>query len=56
MIDNMDDKIENVHERLIKETKHIKIVDRKSSSFGLWFLIVLLLIAIIVIVCIPKPK
>lgn len=54
LIDHIGDKVESVHERLITETKHIKLLDRKSSTCGLWILIVLLLIAIIVIFSLPK--
>lgn len=54
MIDSMEDKMDRIHERLVKETKNIRLIDRASGTCGLWMLIVLLLIAIIVIVAIPK--
>jgi hypothetical protein len=34
MIDSMGDKMETINERLIKETKHVKIVGMKTSNFG----------------------
>lgn len=55
MIDSMGDKMENMNERLIKSTRNIKIVSRKSATCGIWLIIFFLLIAIIVIAAIPKP-
>jgi syntaxin 8 len=52
MIDDMGDKMDNVNDRLINNTQKIRFVDRKSSTCGIWLLIVFLLIAIIVIAAI----
>jgi len=56
MIEGMDDKMEGIQERLIKETKRIRFIDRKSSTCGLWILVLILLIAIIVIAAIPLGR
>lgn len=34
IIDDIHDHVDRTDERLIKETRHIKIVDRKSGSCG----------------------
>ncbi|VDI46506.1 syntaxin-8-like [Mytilus galloprovincialis] len=53
LIDDIGEHMDRTGERLIKETRHIKIVDRKSNTCGYWVAIVLLFIAIIVIVAVP---
>ncbi|XP_046352036.1 syntaxin-8-like [Haliotis rufescens] len=56
LIDDITDHVDRTGERLVKETSHIKIVDRKSNTCGYWVAIVLLFIAIIVIVAVPYNK
>ncbi|GFT20623.1 syntaxin-8 [Trichonephila clavipes] len=53
IIDDIIDHADNTRERLIKETRHVAIVDRKSGTCGYWMVIILLLIAIVVVVSIP---
>ena len=54
LIDNMGDNMDQVHERLVRETKRIKIFSRKTGTCGIWFLIIMLLIAIIILAALPK--
>lgn len=54
MIDSMEGKMDQINDRLVRETKRIRFFDRKSSTCGIWMLIVLLFILIIVIAAIPK--
>ncbi|XP_055945895.1 syntaxin-8-like [Argiope bruennichi] len=53
IIDDIVDHADNTRERLIKETRHVAIVDRKSGTCGYWIVIILLLIAIAVVSMIP---
>ena len=34
MIDDMEGKMDQIHERLVKETKRVRFIDRKSSTCG----------------------
>lgn len=54
LIDDIIDHTGNTRERLVKETRHITIVDRKSGSCCYWVIIVLLLIAIITLFAVPS--
>lgn len=49
IIDDIVDHAGDTRERLIKETRHVAIVDRKSGTCGYWVIIILLLITIIVV-------
>ncbi|GIX95844.1 syntaxin-8 [Caerostris extrusa] len=53
IIDDIIDHADNTRERLIKETRHVTIVDRKSDTCGYWIVIILLIIAIIVVCAVP---
>lgn len=53
LIDSMDNKMDRIQDRLINETKRIRFIDRKSTTCGIWFVILILFIAIIIIVAIP---
>jgi len=53
MIDSMGDRMEQINERLITQTKKIRFIDRKSTTCGIWFIIILLMVAIITIAAIP---
>ena len=53
IIDDIHDHVDRTHDRLIRETRNIKVVDRKSGTCGLWVVIVLLFIAIVIIAVIP---
>ena len=35
MIDDMEGKMDQIHERLVKETKRVRFIDRKSSTCGI---------------------
>jgi hypothetical protein len=35
MIDDMEGKMDQIHERLVKETKRVRFIDRKSSTCGM---------------------
>ncbi|XP_033740346.1 syntaxin-8-like [Pecten maximus] len=54
LIDDITDHTDRTGERLKKETKHIRIVDRKSNACCYWVVIVLLFIAIIVVAVVPS--
>lgn len=53
LIDSMGDRMEQLNDRLITQTQKIRFIDRKSTTCGIWFLIILLLVTIIVIAVLP---
>ncbi|XP_064637880.1 syntaxin-8-like [Lineus longissimus] len=53
LIDDITDHTDRTNERLIKETRHIKIVDKKSNTCCYWVVAILLFIAIVVIAVVP---
>ncbi|XP_013408554.1 syntaxin-8 [Lingula anatina] len=53
ILDDIHDHMDTTNQRLITETRHIRIVDRKSGACGMWVVIVLLFIAIVVIAVVP---
>ncbi|XP_061181988.1 syntaxin-8-like [Saccostrea echinata] len=53
LIDDIGDHMDQTKTRLIKETRHIRIVDRKSATCAYWVAIILIFIAIIVILIVP---
>jgi len=56
LIDDITDHVDQTNVRLIRETKHVRVIDKKSNTCWMWVVIVLLVIAIIVIVSIPYNK
>ena len=55
MLDDIRENVENVHGRVVRETRNIDRVDRKDRTWWLWLIMVLLLIAIVVVIAIPRP-
>ncbi|ESO98633.1 hypothetical protein LOTGIDRAFT_205331 [Lottia gigantea] len=53
LIDDITDHVDRTGERLIKETRHVNIVDKKSNTCCYWVIIVVLFITMIVIVAVP---
>ncbi|KAH9494905.1 Syntaxin-8 [Bulinus truncatus] len=53
LLDDIIDHTERTGSRIQRETRHIRIVDRKSASCCYYIVIILLLVAIIVIAAIP---
>ncbi|KAK2188893.1 hypothetical protein NP493_120g01015 [Ridgeia piscesae] len=53
LIDDIMDHTDRTDQRLIKETRHISIVDRKSNTCWLWVTVILLFVAIVVIAVVP---
>lgn len=53
IIDDITDHADNTRERLIKETRHVAIVDRKSGECCYWVIILVLFIAITVVAFVP---
>ncbi|XP_060562342.1 syntaxin-8-like [Ruditapes philippinarum] len=53
LIDDITDHTDRTGHRLIKETRHIRIVDRKSATCCYWVFIVLLFVAILVVIIVP---
>lgn len=53
IIDDITDHVDRTRERLIRETRHVEIVSRKSNTCWFWVVIIFLLVAIIVIVAVP---
>ena len=49
LIDDIDDRVENVNQRLLDTTGNIRIVDKKDRTCGYWVIILLLAIAIIAV-------
>ncbi|WAQ96043.1 STX8-like protein [Mya arenaria] len=56
ILDDIIDHTDRTGQRLIKETRHIRIVDRKSATCGFWVVIILLFVAIIVVAVVPGGK
>jgi len=50
LIDDIDDRVENVNQRLINTNENINIVTKKDRTCGYWIIIVILAIAIIVVI------
>ena len=48
LIDDIDDRVENVNQRLLDTTSNVRVVDKKDRTCGYWVVILLLAIAIIV--------
>ncbi|XP_020621228.1 syntaxin-8-like [Orbicella faveolata] len=55
ILDDIDNRMDQTNQRLIKETTHVKRVTAKSSTCGMLVVIVLLIIVIIVVAVVPKP-
>ncbi|XP_035225001.1 syntaxin-8-like [Stegodyphus dumicola] len=53
IIEDIVDHADDTRKRLITETRHVAIVDRKSGSCCYWVIIILLFIAIAVVALIP---
>uniref|UniRef100_A0A1E1XEP6 Putative snare protein tlg1/syntaxin 6 n=1 Tax=Amblyomma aureolatum TaxID=187763 RepID=A0A1E1XEP6_9ACAR len=49
IIDDIADHTDRMRDRLVKETKNVAIVDKKSGTCWYWVVIVLLMVAIIVV-------
>jgi syntaxin 8 len=56
IIDDITDHVDQTNVRLIRETKHVRVIDKKSNTCWMWIVIVLLVIAIVVIACVPYSK
>ena len=56
IIDTITDRTGLLDARVKRQTMLVKTVDRKSSAFGLWLIIVLLFVAIVVIAAVPFKK
>ena len=49
LIDDIDDRAENVNQRLLDTTSRVRVVSRKDKTCGYWVVILILFIAIIVV-------
>ena len=49
LIDDIDDRVENVNQRLLDTTGNIRVVSKKDRTCGYWVIILLLAIAIIAV-------
>lgn len=56
ILDDIVDHTDRTGQRLVKETRHIRIVDRKSATCCYWVFIIILFIAIVVIIAVPYDK
>ncbi|ELU09551.1 hypothetical protein CAPTEDRAFT_162904 [Capitella teleta] len=56
LIDDITDGVSRTDERLLRETRHIRIVDRKSNVCYMWVVILLLLLIIVIICIVPFGK
>ena len=50
LIDDIDDRVENVNQRLINTNENINIVTKKDRTCGYWIIILILAIAILVVI------
>ncbi|XP_048761035.2 syntaxin-8-like [Ostrea edulis] len=53
LIDDIGDHMDQTKERLVKETRHVRLVDRKSATCGYWVAIILIFLTIVVILIVP---
>jgi len=56
IIEDITDHVDQTNVRLIRETKHVRVIDKKSNTCWMWIVIVLLLVAIVIIACVPYTK
>ena len=49
LIDDIDDRVENVNQRLLDTTSNVRVVSKKDRTCGYWVIILLLAIAIIAV-------
>ena len=49
LIDDIDDRVENVNQRLLDTTSNVRVVSNKDRTCGYWIIILLLAIAIIAV-------
>ena len=50
LIDDIDDRVENVNQRLINTNDNISVVSKKDRTCGYWIIILILFIAIVVVI------
>ena len=50
LIDDIDDRVENVNQRLINTNDNIAVVTKKDRTCGYWIIILILAIAILVVI------
>ena len=50
LIDDIDDRVENVNQRLINTNDNIAVVSKKDRTCGYWIIILILAIAILVVI------
>lgn len=53
ILDDINEHVDSTHSRLIRETRNVATVTRKSATCVYWIIVVLLLIAIIVVAVVP---
>ena len=46
LIDDIDDRVENVNQRLLDTTSNVRVVSKKDRTCGYWIVILILAIAI----------
>jgi len=56
MLDDIQENVETVQGRVVRETRNVDRVDRKDKTWWLWLIMVILLLAIVVIIAIPYHK
>lgn len=49
LIDDIDDRVENVNQRLLDTTNNVRVVSKKDRTCGYWVIILILAIAIIAV-------
>ena len=53
MLDDIQENVDVVRGRVVRETRNVERVDRKDKTWWLWLIMVILLIAIVVIIAVP---
>ena len=56
MLDDIQEGVETVRGRVVRETRNVERVDRKDKTWFLWLIMILLFVAIIVIIAVPYHK
>lgn len=56
MLDDIQEGVETVGGRVVRETRNIDRVDRKDKTWFLWLIMILLFVAIVVIIAVPYHK
>ncbi|GFR77648.1 syntaxin-8-like [Elysia marginata] len=53
LLDDLNERVDRTDNRIQRETRHIKIVDRKSNACCYYVVIIVLFVAILIVALVP---